>query len=386
MNNMIRPLATRATTLLLPTLVLSLALSACGDKPDDVAAAPSDVAQNIGPENIAVVASDTLSAGPAISGTLVAEREARIRAEVAGAVLQLYVEEGERVSAGAPLARIDDAAVRDGATSARSLVAQATVAAEQADRELQRARTLAKAGAIADRDVEGAERAHLVARAQLEDAKARLASAEKTLRNTTVRAPFAGIVATRDVSPGDIVAPGAAMFTVIDPRSLRLEGSVPTSALGDVRVGAPVLFTVNGNDRMLEGKITRVSPMVDAQTKQVKLLATVPNANGQLVAGLFVEGRIAAEKRVGVMVPERAVDQTGIVPTVMRLKNGKVEKTEVQVGVRDEAAETLEVTTGIAAGDTVLLGAARGISVGTAVVVSTPKDATPSAASPVKNN
>jgi multidrug efflux pump subunit AcrA (membrane-fusion protein) len=176
------------------------------------------------------------------------------------------------------------------------------------------------------------------------------------------------------------------MFTVIDPRSLRLEGAVPTSALGEVRVGAPVLFSVNGSDRVLEGKITRVNPMVDAQTKQVKLLASVPNASGELVAGLFVEGRIAADKRVGVMVPQRAVDQTGIVPTVMRLKNGKVEKTEVQVGVRDEAAETFEVTTGLAAGDTVLLGAARGISVGTSVVVSTPKDATPRAASPVKNN
>ncbi len=383
---MIRPFAIRVASLLVPTMVLSLALTACGQKPDDAAAATSAAAQNIGPENIAVATTDTLSAGPSISGTLAADREARIRAEVSGAVLQLYVEEGERVSAGDALARLDDAALRDGAVSARSSVAQFTVAAEQAGRELQRAKTLSAAGAIAERDVEVADRTSLIAQAQLDDAKARLATAEKTLRSTTVRAPFAGIVAVRAVSPGDIVSPGTAMFTVIDPRSLRLEGAVPTSALGEVRVGAPVLFSVNGSDRVLEGKITRVNPMVDAQTKQVKLLASVPNASGELVAGLFVEGRIAADKRVGVMVPQRAVDQTGIVPTVMRLKNGKVEKTEVQVGVRDEAAETFEVTTGLAAGDTVLLGAARGISVGTSVVVSTPKDATPRAASPVKNN
>ena len=159
--------------------------------------------------------------------------------------------------------------------------------------------------------------------------------------------------------------------------------SVPTSALADVRVGAPVVFTVNGSDRVLEGRITRVSPMVNPQTKQVTLLASVPNAQNALVAGLFVEGRVASEKRVGILVPERAVDQTGIVAIVMRLKGGKVERVEVQLGVRDEGAETLEIRSGLSGGDTVLLGAARGISVGSAVVVSSPKDVP---AAPVKNN
>ena len=87
--------------------------------------------------------------GPAISGALVADREARIRAEISGAVLATTVEQGERVNAGTVLARLDDASVRDAAISARSTVAQATVAAEQSARELQRSKTLAAAGAIA---------------------------------------------------------------------------------------------------------------------------------------------------------------------------------------------------------------------------------------------
>ena len=377
------------------SLLLALALTgaACSKTPDTAAGNAAPLAQAIGPQNIAVARNDTLRSGPAISGTLAADREARIRAEIAGAVLQTFAEQGEQVSAGMVLARIDDANVRDAELSARSAVAQATVAAGQAARELQRATTLAAAGAIAERDVEGAERASLGAQAQLADAKARLSSAEKNLRNTMVRAPFAGVVSERAVSPGDIVAPGAALFTVIDPRSLRVEGAVPTSALADVRVGAPVLFTVNGSDRVLEGRVTRVSPMVDPQTKQVRLLASVPNQAGALVAGLFVEGRVASEKRVGVMVPENAVDQTGIVSTVMRLKGGKVEKVEVQLGVRDEAASMFEITSGIASGDTVLMGAARGISVGSPVVVSAPRDATPApavapapASAPAKKN
>jgi RND family efflux transporter MFP subunit len=353
-------------------LAAALVGTACSKGTDAPAADAAPVSQTIGPENIAVARTDTLRSGPAISGTLSADREARLRAEMSGAVLATNVEQGERVSEGTVLGRLDDAMVRDAALSARSAVAQATVAAEQAAREL-----LAAAGAIAERDVEGADRANLGAQAQLADAKARLSSAEKMLRNTIIRAPFAGVVSERAVSPGDIVSPGSALFTVIDPRSLRVEASVPTTALADVRVGAPVLFTVNGSDRVLEGKVTRVSPMVDPQTKQVRLLASVPNSAGVLVAGLFVEGRVASQKRVGVLVPESAVDQTGIVPTLMRLKGGKVEKVDVQLGARDEAASVYEVTSGIASGDTVLLGAARGISVGSPVVVSAPRDATP---------
>ncbi len=364
-------------------LALALTVSACGTKTDEAAASAAPAAQTIGPDNVAVARNDTLRSGPAISGTLVADREARIRAEVGGAMLQTYVEQGERVAAGTALGRIDDASLRDAELSAKSMVTQATVAAEQAARELERSKTLVAAGAIAERDVESAQRANLTAQAQLADAKARLSTAEKNLRNTTVRAPFAGVVAERAVSAGDIVSPGTALFTVIDPRSLRLEASVPTSSLGDVRLGAPILFTVNGfASRVLEGKITRISPAVDPVTKQVRLLASVPNEQGQLVSGLFVEGRIASEKRVGVMVPEQAIDQTAVRPYVVRLKAGKVEKVDVELGVRDEAASMFEVKSGIASGDTVLLGAARGISVGASVVVSSPVDAAASAATP----
>jgi len=373
-----------APMMLMLTVTLSavtLTASACGKKADATAVSTAPATQTIGPANVAVARSDTLRSGPAISGTLVADREARIRAEVSGAMLQTFVEAGERVSQGRALGRVDDSAVRDAELSAKASVTQATVAAEQAERELKRSKTLAAAGAIADRDVEASERGNLSAQAALADAKSRLASAEKNLRNTTIRAPFAGIVSERTVSAGDIVSPGAALFTVIDPRSLRLEASVPTAALGDVKLGAPVTFTVNGSDRSLVGRITRVNPSVDPTTKQVRLQASVPNEKGALVAGLFVEGRIAAEKRIGVMVPEEAIDQTVVRPFVVRLKGGKVEKVEVLLGVRDEAAAAFEVKSGLASGDTVLLGAARGISVGTPVVVSAPTDAARSAAS-----
>jgi hypothetical protein len=83
---------------------------------------------------------------------------------------------------------------------------------------------------------------------------------------------------------------------------------------------------------------------------------------------------VSSETRTAPMVALSAVDERGLRPTVVRLKDGKIDKVEVGLGIRDAAAETVEITSGIAAGDTVLLGAARGISPGTPVKVSAPTD------------
>jgi hypothetical protein len=107
----------------------------------------------------------------------------------------------------------------------------------------------------------------------------------------------------------------------------------------------------------------------------VKILASIPNAGNTLVGGLYAEGRVSSESHTAPMIPIAAVDERGLRPTVVRLRNGKVEKVEVGLGIRDQAAETVEITSGLAPGDTVLLGAARGISPGTPVKVSSPNDA-----------
>ncbi|MEP6764637.1 MAG: efflux RND transporter periplasmic adaptor subunit [Gemmatimonadaceae bacterium] len=367
-----RSLAPLVSIALLATVA---AFTACKkDTPASAETAP--VVQPIGPENIAIVKQDTLRSGPQLSGTLVPEREARIRSEVTGAVLQTMVEQGQRVDNGTTLGRIDDAAVSDQLASAKSSVAQAQVSVDQSARELQRSKTLLAAGAISERDVEAAERASLAAQAQLADAKSRVSMAEKTLRNTVIHAPFVGVVSERSVSAGDVVSPGTALFTIVDPTSLRLEASVPAEAIGSIKVGVPVMFAVNGYPgRTFEGKVTRINPTADLATRQVRIYATVPNANGRLVGGLFANGRVASETRVGLMVPDKAVDQTGIAPFVVRVKGGKVEKVEVTAGIRDAATESTEITKGLSVGDTVLIAEARGIAVGTQVRVSTPKDA-----------
>lgn len=352
------------------------ALSAGACRKNDASAEPAKSEMMlVGPENVTVVRAELIRTGPALSGSLTPERSATIRSEMSGAVLQTYAEAGQRVSAGQPLAQLDAAVLRDLQLSARGAVTTAQSSYDIAQRELSRNVTLEKAGAIAERDLERARNALIGAQGQLATARAQLANINKQLDKASVQAPFAGVVAQRQVNAGDVVSPGAALFTVVDPGSMQLEASVPADALAQVRVGMPVEFKVNGYpNRSFSGRITRVNPTADEATRQVKIVASIPNAGNTLVGGLFAEGRVSSETRTAPMAPLGAVDERGLRPTVVRLKNGKVEKVEVGTGIRDAAAETVEITSGIASGDTLLLGAARGISPGTPVRVSAPSD------------
>lgn len=351
-------------------LVAALALSGCKRDGDARAETTDETIVTIGPENVAVVAAQQIQSGPTISGSLAAEKEATLRAEVPGPVVQTLVEAGQRVTRGQLLARIDETAIRQAYLSAQSAATSAQTTASTAQRNLERARTLVGAGAIAERELEAAQQANGAAQAQLAAARAQVAAASKQLQNTRIAAPFTGVVAQRQVSAGDVVAPGTALFTIVEPGSMRLEASVPAEQLASVRVGAPVTFTVSGYPgRTFTGRVTRVSPVADPTTRQVQILATIPNPGSTLVGGLFAEGRVASETRTGLVVPASAVNERGIAPTAMRLKGGKAEQVQVQVGLRDAAAETMEITAGLAPGDTVLLGAAQGISAGTRVTV-----------------
>jgi membrane fusion protein, multidrug efflux system len=350
------------------------ALNACS-KGDKAAAAETAKAETmvVGPENISVASNGSIMTGPSISGTLEPDREAVLRAQVAGSVLQTYADQGQAVSAGTVLARIDATGIQDAYLSARAGLVAARNAADVAARDLARNETLLAAGAIAERDIDQSRRASIAAHAALEDANSRLASAEKAYRSTTVTSPFSGIVSERPVSAGDVVQPGTALFTVVDPSSMRLEASVPAEQLASIRIGVPVNFTVSGYPgRQFVGRITRINPTADPTTRQVRIYVSIPNEGRSLVGGLFANGRMSTATKLGLVVPQSAVDVRGTIPSVMRVKQGKVEKVQVQIGLTDKTSETIEVLSGLQAGDTLLLGAAQGITPGTLIRISAP--------------
>lgn len=355
----------RRTTILAAGLLAALSMIGCGKKEEPPPPPPEIV---LGPADTAVVTRDEVQTGPALSGTLAAEEEATVRAQLSGSVLETFAEPGEPVRRGQLLARLDAASLRDVYTSAQVGVEQARSNLALAEREAERQRILADAGAVAERNVETATQSVATARSSVAQARAQLSSAEKQLGYTRVLAPLSGVVSEKPVSAGDVVQPGTAVYTVVDPSRLELEASVPAEQIGALRVGAPVQFTVNGySGRAFEGQITRINPTADPATRQVRVYAEIPNPGNDLVAGLFAEGRVASQAHTGLTVPTAAIDRRMQQPAVLVVRGGKVARVEVQLGIEDEREQRVEIVRGVQAGEVVLRGGAQEIAPGTAV-------------------
>ena len=231
-------------------------------------------------------------------------------------------------------------------------------------------RKLSQAGVITTRDFEQAELARRQAQAQVSEARTRRSLAREQLGRTRVTAPFKGVVSERHASAGDIVQPGAPLYTVVDPTSLRLEASVPAVQLESLSTGTEVDFTVSGySDRKFVGRIERINPTVDPATGQVRLYVTLPNLEQTLLSGLFAQGRVASEEREVPAAPLSAVDVSAEPPTVMRVRDDTVERVPVTLGLRDEVAGLIELRSGVEQGDVLLRGSARELSEGTPVTV-----------------
>ena len=347
-------------------------LSSCKAEAERPAAASAPAVQ-VGSENVVMVEKNTV-VGPIVSGELKPEREATLRAEVGGSMLAVSIMEAQAVKTGAVLGRIETRTLDEARQSAASAVRSAENQLAVARREAERTEKLAAAGALAARDVDAARNAVAAADAQLADAKSRLATAERSLGDTVIRAPFSGIVSKRTVNVGDVVSPGTELFTIIDPSSMRLEASVPSEDLQALRVGVVVEFMVRGYDKPFQGRIERIAPQADATTRQVPIYVSIPNEGGRLLAGLFAEGRVVSQSAAGLIVPVNAVNTTNpSQPWVLRVAEGKTEKVDVSLGLQDPRSERVQVASGLSEGDTLLRGAAQGITPGTRVQVNATK-------------
>jgi len=347
---------------------VALLSTACGEGVNGEVP-PAPVSVQIGAENVVSVAKGTVIVGPIISGELKAEREATVRAELGGAVVEVAVEDAQAVGRGALLARIETRTLEEARQSAMSSLRSAENQLAVARRETERTERLVEAGALAARELDLARSTVASAEAVVADARSRLASAERSLSDTVIRAPIAGIVSARTVNTGDVVTPGTPLFTIIDPSSMRLDASVPAEDLSVLRVGATVEFRVRGYDRSFTGRIQRIAPRADASTRQVPIYVSIPNVGGRLLAGLFAEGRVVSASATGLVVPTNAVNTAGPEPWVLRINDGTTERVAVSLGLRDPRSEQVQIAAGLSEGDTLLRGAAQGISPGTPVKV-----------------
>jgi membrane fusion protein (multidrug efflux system) len=359
----------------------ALALAACSkgaDKPASpttgepaatAAAAPASAPTLlISPEDLRTVGTGDASQGPVVTGSIQPERRADLRAEVSAVVLQVLKENGEAVRAGDLLVKLDDTSIRDSLASAEESQRAAGQAFEQAERQVQRLKTLQAQGMTSMQALEDAEVRRNSAQSELAAAKARVVAARQQLQRTLVRAPFDGVVSDRKVSAGDTAQIGKELLKVIDPRSMRFEGTVSADRMHEIRLGQEVKFRVNGYpDAQFAGKVRRVDASANPTTRQVEVLVAFADpASAPRVAGLYAEGRIATGSGNGagsnnngntaqpLMLAEASIVRQGGSAYVWRIKDNKLQKVAVQLRERDARTGEVPVKAGLTEGDRIL--------------------------------
>ena len=335
-------------------LAVPLVLAAC-QRPADKPAAAAPAPLLISAEDLTVVHNSSLASGPTITGSVQPERRADLRAEVQAVVLQVVRENGDAVKKGDVLVKLDTIAIRDTLASAEAAQRAAEQALDQAQRQLDRMKTLRGSGMASAQALDDAEGRRNAAQSDVEAAKARVVLARQQLQRTEVRAPFDGIVSDRKVSAGDTAQVGKELLKVIDPTSMRFEGLVSADQIGAVKAGQPVSFRVNGyGDQVFTGKVRRVNPAANATTRQVEVLVDFTGKQQPKLAGLYAEGRIETGSHTSLTVPASAVLVEGDKKSVYRLKDDKIQKVALSVSDRDVRTGDYVLKAGLTEGDTVI--------------------------------
>jgi len=281
--------------------------------------------------------SDTLQA----LGTARARESVTITAKVSEIIERVHFESGQQVAAGTPLVTL-----RGLAQQAALTQAQATFA--EADQLYKRQRELAQQRLVASSTLD-------TQKAIRDSAEARVAEMQSEIGDRSVRAPFAGVLGIRQVSPGSLVTPTTAIATLDDIERMHVDFQVPEAELSSLANGNKVEATsVAWPGRTFEGEVSTIDARVDPSTRAVTVRADFANGDHALRPGMLLDVRIYRPERQALVVPEIAVVQVGRDSYVYRLKaDSTVERADVVTGAR--RAGVVELKRGIQAGERIVV-------------------------------
>jgi membrane fusion protein (multidrug efflux system) len=311
------------------------------------------------------------------TGELQAKDQAAVAAEVPGQVTSVLVEEGQPVEAGQIVLEIDPQKRELELTNAKAMLSQAQAALAEAERNHTRWKSLHEQNIAADARMDEVETARASARSQRDAAEAAVGVAERALGDASVRAPFAGFVATRKVSRGEFVQVGQTLFDLVALDPIDVEFHVPERDSARVAPDQAVAITVEPYPgETFTGRVTVVAPMIDPQTRTMRVEARVANSENRLRPGLFARVDLGVAMRKGLLlVPEEAVLQRADGEIVFRAsRENKVERVLVKTGIHRDGL--VEIATGLGAGDVVVTRGQSGLTDGIVVSPRNP-DGTP---------
>lgn len=333
----------------IPGILLAGALLACGGH--EQAAAPEAPPVYVG-QAIARDVVDQIGA----TGQLLAKAEAEVAAQVGGQITSVEADEGSAVKAGEIVMEIDPERRKLELSNADARVVQAEAQLAEARREASRVAKLHARGTVSQAQLDESDTALRLARSRLVAEQAQHGLAERALRDASVVAPFAGLVARRFVNSGEYVEVGKDLFHLVALDPIEVEFFLAEVDSSRVAVGQQVEVRVSSYpDEVFHAEVSVVAPTIDPQTRTRRVKAILPNPDGKLLPGTFARVDLGVAKRTGVvMVPKEAVQVTANGSVLYRLVGGDhVKRLPIETGSYYD--DLVEVRNGIAAGDWIVL-------------------------------
>jgi membrane fusion protein (multidrug efflux system) len=301
----------------------------------------------------AMVGERTMPATLTLTGTLLANRKSEVAADATGKVAATYVERGSWVGKGQPLARLDGSRAALAEEEAQAQLAAAELQGALAKRDCERAERLYGAGAITQAEYDRMRTGCTTSGWSTTAAAARGRLARRAVSDAVLRAPFAGLVAERFVTEGEYVRPETRVATVLEIDPLRLELSVPESAVAAITAAAEVEFEVSAfPGQRFTGRVQYLGPNVRRASRDLVVEAVIPNRDRRLRPGMFASARVRTGDTRAAVVPASAIrDQGGEPRLFVVAPTRRLEERLVQIGSR-EGGEVV-VVSGVRAGETV---------------------------------
>lgn len=278
----------------------------------------------------------------ALTGRLTADQRADVTADTQGKVIAVFVKRGQRVKKGDAVVQLDVRSAAMQSAEASANLASALAEKKNAEIECERAARLYAQGAITKSEADRTATRCESAGSQVSAASARASVIAKGVSDGIVRAPFDGVVSAKSVTVGEWVAPGRALFTLVDADPLTIELSVPESSIHQVKLGQPVELTlVSAPGTKYRAKVTRLAAEIGTSRSMIAE-ATLEPAPG-LVPGMFAEASVVVGQTTRPVIPRSAAVLRGKDWHVFVVNEAELEDRVVQIGpaaTTDEVAVT----------------------------------------------
>ncbi len=260
------------------------------------------------PQEIFKISPTELKQTMSLSGALRAVDQASVKARVAAEVREVLVREGESVTAGQILVRMDtsefQARVDQAKGNLNAMRAQLDIATKNRDNN----RALLDKGFISRAAFDNTASQYAAAQANVEAAHGALEIVQKLLNDSVVRAPISGLVAVRNVQPGEKVSTDYKLLDIVNLKKMEVEALVPTSDITQIKIGQIVLLHIEGLADEFTGHVTRINPATQAGSRSIAIYIQVANPQDILKVGMFVDAQLVLRTKANVIaIPQTAL-------------------------------------------------------------------------------